>query len=276
MPILVMLVLALAAAPAVAQQPPPPTLDPVVVEGTRVPPERTATEQEAREELMARVPERGTRLERVARLDGGETCVCCRVSLSAGPGDATAVLWRKVFADDVRDVVVSRSSDGGRTFAPATIVHADGWKISACPHRGGRLATDARGRQYAVWYTEATADRPDVLFAVAPDGRRFGPPRRVNTARGSVPDHARLAMNATGRGILVWEDSTAVRRRILLRSIGEGGRSLGPVRSLSQAIKAWAPEVAVAPGGFLVAWHEERFPATRTIVQHVSSEETRR
>src|ERR687892_595771 len=146
MPILVMLVLALAAAPAVAQQPPPPTLDPVVVEGTRVPPERTATEQEAREELMARVPERGTRLERVARLDGGETCVCCRVSLSGGPGDATAVLWRKVFADDVRDVVVSRSSDGGRTFAPATIVHADGWKISACPHRGGRPAPHARGR----------------------------------------------------------------------------------------------------------------------------------
>jgi hypothetical protein len=230
---------------------------------------RTAT-------YVARVTERGSRLERVTRLAGGETCVCCRVDVTTGPGEGAAVMWRKVFPSDVRDMVVSRSSDGGRTFGPAATVHADGWKITACPHRGGRLATDANGRAYAVWYTEATTDRPDVLLAVAADGRRFGPPRRVNAATGSVPDHARLAVGADGRGIVVWEDSTAVRRRILLRSIGEGGRTLGPVRTLSQAIKAWAPDVAVVPGGFLVAWHEERFPSTRTIVQHISAEEARR
>ena len=38
-----------------AQAPPIPTLPPAVVEGARVPPERTATEQEAREEIQ-RVP----------------------------------------------------------------------------------------------------------------------------------------------------------------------------------------------------------------------------
>jgi hypothetical protein len=80
-------------------------------------------------------------------------------------------------------------------------------------------------------------------------------------------------MDGTGRGVVVWEDSTAVRRRILLRSVGEGGRSLGPVRTLSQAIKAWAPAVARAPGGFLIAWHEEQFPATRTVVLHVTGAE---
>jgi hypothetical protein len=222
---------------------------------------------------VARVVDRGARLERVARLEGGETCVCCRVSVSAGPGEAAAVLWRKVFPGDVRDMVLSRSSDGGRTFDASTTVHADRWTITACPHRGGQVSADARGRLYAVWYTEGTSGRPEVLLAAAPDGRRFGPPRRVHTATGSVPDHARLAVDARGRGIVVWEDSTAVRRRILLRSIGEGGRSLGPIRTLSQAIKAWAPDVAVGPGGFLVAWHEEQFPATKTIVVQVTAEE---
>jgi hypothetical protein len=215
---------------------------------------------------VARVTERGTRLESVTRLPGGETCVCCRVSLTAGP-TATAVFWRKVFPGDVRDMVLSRSDDGGRSFAAAGLVHADGWKINACPHRGGRVAADGKGRLYAVWYTEAKADRPDVLFAVARDGKRFGAPQRVHTATGSVPDQARLAVNADGRGLVVWEDATAVRRRILLRTVDESG--LGPVRVLSRAIKAWMPDVVVAPDGFLVVWHEERFPSTTTVVEHV-------
>jgi hypothetical protein len=222
--------------------------------------------------FVARVVDGGARLDRVTRLDGGETCVCCRVSLSAGPGDAAAVLWRKVFPGDVRDMVLSRSSDGGRTFAPAATVHADGWTITACPHRGGQVAADARGRLHAVWYTEGTSGRPDVLLATAPAGRGFGAPRRVHTATGSVPDHPRLAVDPAGRGLVVWEDSTAVRRRILLRFLDEGGR-LGPARTLSHAIKAWAPAVVAAPGAFLVAWHEEQFPAVKTIVQRVTADQ---
>jgi iron complex outermembrane receptor protein len=51
MPILFAVLLLLTATPALAQQQ-PPTLKPVVVEGTRVPPERTATEQQAQEEIQ--------------------------------------------------------------------------------------------------------------------------------------------------------------------------------------------------------------------------------
>jgi hypothetical protein len=32
------------------------------------------------------------------------------------PGEAAAVLWRKVFPSDVRDMVRSRTADAGRTF----------------------------------------------------------------------------------------------------------------------------------------------------------------
>jgi len=221
---------------------------------------------------LARVADRGSRVENVAPLPAGETCVCCRVSVSAGPGPEVAVLWRKVFPGDLRDMVLSPSSDGGRSFTPAALVHADRWKITACPHRGGSVATDARGRRYALWYTERR-ERPEILLAVAADGRRFGAPRVVHTAAGSVPDHPRLAVNAAGRGVIVWEDATAVRRRILLRAIDEGGRTLGPVRVLSRAIKAWTPDVAVAPDGFVIAWYEERFPSTVTVVERITKED---
>jgi len=159
--------------------------------------------------------------------------------------------------------VLSASRDGGRTFGASSLVAADGWHITACPHRGGSVGVDSRGRIYATWYTEGTQARPDLYFATAEDGRTFGPKRRLHTSAASIPDHARMAVSRDGRAVVVWEDSTAVRRRILFRYTADGGRTLS-------AIKAWEPDLAVAPdGSFLVAWHEEQFPSVRTVVQPV-------
>lgn len=221
---------------------------------------------------LARVVDRGTRVERVVKLEDGETCVCCRVDVAAGPDGAVGVLWRKVFAGDVRDMVLARSRDGGRAFDPPALVHADRWKIPACPHRGGSLATDARGRLYAAWYTEGAQGQPAMLFASAPEARPFAAPKRVSAALGSIPDRVRLAVGPDGRGVVVWEDATAVRKRILARAVLDGGRTLGAVRVLSEAVKAWAPDVVTAGPDFVVVWHEERFPRLTTVVQRIRPE----
>ena len=219
---------------------------------------------------LARVTDRGSRVERMLKLDDGETCVCCRIDVASGPGETVAIAWRKVFPGNVRDMVVGMSGDGGRSFRPAALVHADRWKIAACPHRGGSIAVDGRGRVYLAWYTEGVDGQPRMLFAVSPDGRRFGPPIRLNTSTGSVPDQVRLAADATGSVVVVWEDATAVRRRVLLRYSTDGGRTLSAPQTLSQAIKAYAPDVAAAPNGeFVVVWHEEEFPGLKTMVQTI-------
>jgi hypothetical protein len=76
-----------------------------------------------------------------------------------------------------------------------------------------------------------------------------------------------MAVDAAGRAVIVWEDSTAVRRRVLLRSTADGGRTFSPVQSLSPALKAYAPDIAVSPtGGFVVVWHEEQFPVIKTVI----------
>jgi hypothetical protein len=218
---------------------------------------------------LARVTERGSRVEQMLKLDEGETCVCCRVDVATGPRDTLAVAWRKVFPGSIRDMVVGLSRDGGRSFMPAGLVHADRWKINACPHRGGSVAMDDRGRVYLAWYSETADGQPRMLFASG-DGARFSAPARLNTATGSIPDQVRLAADPTGRVVIVWEEATAVRRRVLLRYSTDGGRTLSAPQALSQAIKAYAPDVAVAPGGgFVLAWHEEQFPALKTVTQTI-------
>ena len=69
---------------------------------------------------------------------------------------------------------------------------------------------------------------------------------------------------------MVWEDATAVRRRVLLRYTLDGGETLSPVQVLSQAIKAYAPSVTISPAGeFVVIWHEEQFPQVKTVAQPI-------
>jgi hypothetical protein len=218
---------------------------------------------------LARVADGGTRAEPAVKI-GDDACVCCRVDAVTGPADAVALVWRKVFPGDVRDMVLSLSRDGGRSFAAPALVSADNWKIAACPHRGGAVGIDARGRVYASWYTEGTDVRPDLIFAVSEDGRRFGPRRRLHTSATSIPDHARMAVAPDGRAAVVWEDATAVRRRVLLRYTADGGRTLSPIHALSTAVRAYAPDIAVArDGSFVVAWQEEQFPHIKTMVQAV-------
>jgi hypothetical protein len=77
-------------------------------------------------------------------------------------------------------------------------------------------------------------------------------------------------VDAGGRALIVWEDATAVRRRVLLRYTTDGGETLGPIQVLSQAIKAYAPSIAISQRGeFVVVWHEEQFPITKTVIQSI-------
>lgn len=223
---------------------------------------------------LARVGARGSHVEQVVKLDR-DTCVRCRVHVATAPQETVAVAWRKVFPGQIRDMVLGLSRDGGRTFAPATLVHADGWHITACPHRGGSVGLDGQGRFYVTWYTEGAQEQPSLRFTTSDDGRHFAAPTRLDTSTTSIPDHVRMAVDATGRAVVVWEDATAVRRRVLLRYTLDGGRTLSPIQVLSQAIKAYTPDITVLPtGGFAVVWHEEQFPHTMTVVQPIRLDNT--
>jgi hypothetical protein len=84
----------------------------------------------------------------------------------------------------------------------------------------------------------------------------------------------RLAVDGAGRAVIVWEDSTAVRRRVIMRTTVDGGRTLSPPQTLTQAVKAFAPDVVATPGGFLVVWHEDQFPTIKTVIHSVKLQET--
>jgi hypothetical protein len=75
---------------------------------------------------------------------------------------------------------------------------------------------------------------------------------------------------------MVREDATAVRRRVLLRYTTDGGETLSPIHTLSQAIQAYGPDIVVSPAGaFIVVWHAEDWPAMKTVLQSVRLDQRR-
>lgn len=198
-------------------------------------------------------------------------CVCCRTAVAVGPAGA-GILWRGERDGRVRDMYWARSPDARRFGAPEP-VHADGWRLDACPHRGGSLAFDGEGRALAAWYTEGTRARPSLLLASAAPGAGFEVPRELRESAEALPDRPALAVAGSGAGLVAFESATSVRRAIVARAFTPGADALGPGLVLSSVLQAWGPAVAALPGGgFAVAWHEESFPVLRSVVVEVAAE----
>ncbi len=107
------------------------------------------------------------------------TCECCRTAIRTDSNGTVYVVWRHKFDDNIRDIAVMRSDDGGASFTEPRRVHADGWHVDGCPHSGPAVAIDAEDRLHVAWFTGA--EGCDGLYYASSDtgGEAFGTPQRL-------------------------------------------------------------------------------------------------
>jgi hypothetical protein len=101
-----------------------------------------------------------------------DVCDCCQTDV-ATTADGALLVYRDRTKDEVRDIYATRFD--GTTWSTPKPVHADGWKMPACPVNGPSVA--ALGKQAVVaWYTGAN-DEVSVKLATSADaGATFGTP----------------------------------------------------------------------------------------------------
>ena len=116
-------------------------------------------------------------------------CYCCKTSIAAGPGGHIVAAWRHVYDGNVRDIAVTTSTDGGRTFSPPARVSEDGWSINGCPENGPSVVVDDAGATHVAWPTVIGGAEPTgaLFYAI---GRRatFSPRLRIPTLASRDPD----------------------------------------------------------------------------------------
>lgn len=197
------------------------------------------------------------------------SCVCCRTHMTTASDGTLYLAWRKIFPGHIRETVVARSTDNGKSYSPPVIVGHDRWAFDGCPHRPATMGTDRQGRLYVTWYTEGPDDTPGVYLAYSDDhGTTFTPRRQLNHSKGTFPDHPQMAVDPNGRLLVLWEEQSPVRREVVMSYSLDRGATFSPPQKLNTK-KSKSPAVAVNTHGQAVAaWQEQiTFPQWSTVIQ---------
>jgi hypothetical protein len=179
------------------------------------------------------------------------TCDCCQVAATVA-ASGPVVAYRDRTDDEIRDIAVVRLV-GGQWTSPS-IVHADGWRIEACPVNGPALA--ARGDTVAIaWFTGAQdTARVQVAFSVD-GGQRFATPVRVDG--GAPAGRVGISLDQNGDALVSWlervpPEDAEVRMRRVARS-GEMGAPLTISRTKAARASGF-PRIVRRGDTLIAAW----------------------
>ncbi len=98
---------------------------------------------------------------RVYRSPEGPICPCCHPSVTFDSQGNLYVMWRNSLGGN-RDLYLSTSKDGGRTFSEASRLGRGHWRLDHCPMDGGAVAAVKPGEVATVWR------RQKEVFATLP------------------------------------------------------------------------------------------------------------
>ena len=153
----------------------------------------------------------------------------------------------------MRDIFISRLEKGKWTEPKA--VHADAWKITACPVNGPMLS--ARGRDVAVAWFTGQGDQPRAFVAFSKDaGRTFGSPIRLDDA-GSL-GRVDLELMADGSAVASWIEFADQRAQFRFRRVDPSGikSPAVTVSGLAGGRASGYPRIGVSGNQIIFAWTE--------------------
>jgi Secretion system C-terminal sorting domain len=88
---------------------------------------------------------------------GGDfVCECCYQDILPAGGDTVFVAFRNN-RSNIRDMWVTRSTDGGTVFSAACDVDAQDWQVNVCPFSGPRMVQIKNDSLLTVWMTKTAA-----------------------------------------------------------------------------------------------------------------------
>ncbi|MFC3815430.1 sialidase family protein [Lysobacter sp. GCM10012299] len=180
------------------------------------------------------------------------TCDCCQTDVALG-SRGPLLVYRDRTPEEIRDIAITRLQDNAWT--PPHPVHADGWKMPACPVNGPSVAADGDAALVA-WYT-AAADMPALKLARSNDaGDHFAAPLTVDQGM-PVQGRVDLAIDGNNAWVLWLREDAGVQSLHLARYVTNLGRELQRVevaRLQGRGRATGFAQLALGDDGAYVVW----------------------
>ncbi|MGV3754035.1 MAG: exo-alpha-sialidase [Verrucomicrobiota bacterium] len=181
-----------------------------------------------------------------------DTCECCWNKLAPGPA-GPLVLFRD---KQPRDMAILSSPNGGSKWNKQATVGKFSWDFNGCPHVGGGLATEAKGKDtliHSVVWTGKAEKSGTYHLASRNNGRSWSKPQRLGSSSARRGDIA-----AGPKGVaMVWEESGDGETAIVIAKSTDSGKTWSqPARIDEASLSAAYPRVIATADGFRVFWTE--------------------
>ncbi|MBI1875298.1 MAG: exo-alpha-sialidase [Acidobacteria bacterium] len=186
-------------------------------------------------------------------------CECCPTAVAV-TSDGVIVAYRNRSAEEVRDIYVARFADG--RWSEPSPVHADRWRINACPVNGPALS--ARDRDVVIAWFNALQDQGHVFAAFSRDGgRTFGTPIRIDEA-GSL-GRVDVELLADGSAAVAWIAFAEQRAQLQVRRVTPEGERSTPVTvaGIGATRASGYPRLARDGNDLLFGWTETENGSSR-------------
>mgnify|MGYP001570014217 CR=1 FL=1 len=180
-------------------------------------------------------------------------CECCPTAATV-TSEGVIAAFRDRSDAEIRDIYTSRLVNG-KWSAPAA-VHADGWKIAACPVNGPALS--ASGRNVAAsWFTVKGEQGQAYLAFSADAGRTYGAPIRVDDG-GSLGRVDVTLMPDGSAAVATWIEFADQRSQFRARRIDRSGARSAAVTiaGLAAGRASGYPRMALNGRELVFAWTE--------------------
>ena len=160
-------------------------------------------------------------------------CECCATGM-AMTSDGPLIAYRDRSSDEVRDIAYVKKSLSG--WSKPARVHADDWKINACPVNGPQV--DAIGNRAAVaWFTGAQ-EKGRVYVAFSGDGgAKFGKPVQID--EGNPAGRVDITMIDGNSALVTWLEQVGTAGKIRARKVSSSG-TVEPAMTIAESTTARA------------------------------------
>lgn len=205
------------------------------------------------------------RIEEAAELDA-RTCSCCQTD-AARVGKRTLVVYRDRSDEEIRDIALVERDDQGSWSQPE-IVHADGWKIAACPVNGPAIAANGEAALIA-WPT--LADGPMAIRYVLRKGAKTSAMRELEQGA-AVIGRVDVSAAANGGFAVSWLGAGKGGSALKLATVDASGKLLGTrvVATLEPGRSTGHPRLVWYRDAHYLTWTESLGPGkTRIAIERV-------